>query len=401
MSGARILLLVDCYLPSIKSSAKLVHDLAIEFHRRGHDVIVAAPDDTIDRICDIREEEGITVIRVRTGAIKGAGLVRRFVNEWRLSSVMWAAAKDYFRDHPCEMILFYSPTIFFSSLVKRLKRAWNCRTYLILRDIFPQWAVDAGVLKRGSAPHRFLRRAELRQYAVADLIGVQSPANLDYFQNADVRNAAGTTPLEVLFNWTATEQVQDATTLRQKLKLDDKTVFFYGGNIGVAQDMDNVIRLAESMRDQCGAHFLLVGDGSETQRLMELVDSRKLTNVTIHPAVSQQEYLAIVGEFDVGLITLDHRLRTHNIPGKLLSYLRQGLPILASINPDNDLRQVIDDAEAGLVCLNGEDHQFTANAMRLFEDKEMRRHMGRNARQLLEQMFSVEIAADRILAHLD
>ena len=140
----RILLLVDSYLPSTKSSAKLVHDLAIELGRRGHHVLLAAPDSSLSCPLEIRDEGALTVMRVRTGQLKGASKVVRAANEFLLSPVYWYAGRKIFENHRCDLIVYYSPTIFFGALVKWLKRVWGCPSYLILRDIFPQWAVDAG-----------------------------------------------------------------------------------------------------------------------------------------------------------------------------------------------------------------------------------------------------------------
>jgi glycosyltransferase involved in cell wall biosynthesis len=393
----RILLLVDCYLPSTKSSAKLIHDLALEMRALDHDVVVAAPDPGLETRCSVGVEEGITVLRARTGQIKGAVRVLRALNEARLSAVMWRAGRSFFREHPCDLIVYYSPTIFFGELVRRLKQLWNCPSYLILRDIFPQWAVDAGVLRRGSLPHRFFRRKELQQYDVADVIGVQSPANLHYFEQEGL---AGRYRLEVLWHWAPRSHGElPRTNLRGELGLEGKVVFFYGGNIGVAQDMDNVLRLAESLRDEPDLYFLVLGEGSEVPRLKRTIASKGLSNVSIHSALDQKKYLAVLSEFDVGLITLDRGLRTQNLPGKMLGYMYFGMPTLASINPGNDLKQVLEEHDCGLVCINGEDERFRELALRLAREPELRRRIGENGRRLLSESFSTHRAATQILSH--
>jgi glycosyltransferase involved in cell wall biosynthesis len=391
----RILLLVDCYLPSTKSSAKLIHDLAQEIRIQGHAPIVVAPDDSLAGDVSVREDGGVTIVRVRTGRIKGASLPVRAIHEARLSSVIWKRARSFFESHPCDLVAYYSPSIFFGALVLRLKRLWDCPAYLILRDIFPQWALDAGVLRRGPA-YWFFRRKELLQYDAADVIGVQSPGNLEYFKSG---KGGGPRTLEVLFNWTVPMAPHATGAERSRLGLEGKTVFFYGGNIGVAQDMDNLLRLAERLGDEPGAHFLFVGDGSEVERLRRVTNERRLDNVTFHPGVDQERYLTMVAEFDVGLLSLDRKLATQNFPGKMLSYMQASLPILASVNPGNDLRQVVEGAGAGLVTWNGEDDQLAANARRLARDADLRRRMGLEARRLLEQTFLVSRAAEQLLAH--
>jgi glycosyltransferase involved in cell wall biosynthesis len=393
----RILLVVVYYLPSTMSSAKLIHDLAMEFQRLGHEPIVAAPDGTIRADCEVTTEEGIKVLRVKAGEIK---LASRWMRAWReitLSRVMWQKGKNFLLQNPSDLIVYYSPTIFFGGFVKTLKKHFGCPSYLVLRDIFPQWAVDAGVLRKGPV-HAFFKWKERQNYEAADIIGVQSPANLSYFSAGGLN---GRYNLEVLYNWAAVEsKAMPRRNYRRLLNLMDKVVFFYGGNIGVAQDMDNIVRLAERLRNESSAFFLLVGDGSEASRLKSEIRDRGLTNIMIHEAVDQDEYLAMLSDFDVGLISLDRRLKTQNFPGKMLSYMKSSIPILASINPGNDLGDLLKQHDAGLVCLNGDDDQFEAFARRLLTDRELRTRLGRNARAMLEDCFSVSRAARLILSHV-
>jgi glycosyltransferase involved in cell wall biosynthesis len=395
----RILILVVYYLPSVMSSAKLIGDLAREFHDLGHEVVVAAPDDTIVRGCEVTGESGIKVVRIKTGEIKSAS---RWLRAWRevmLSYMMWRKGKDFFLQNPSDIIIYYSPTIFFGSLVARLKRLYRCPSYLILRDIFPQWAVDAGVLRRGSLVHRFFEYKAKQNYDAATVIGVQTPANLQYFSE---RGLSRKYRLEVLYNWAAkTEERQAFGGYRNRLGLEGKTVFFYGGNIGVAQDMDNILRLAEALQNEKNAFFLLVGDGSEVPRMKSLMEAKGLTNIAIHPPVDQEAYLEMLSEFDVGLVSLDRGLRTQNFPGKILSYMDQAKPILSSINPGNDLKDLLEKHDAGLVCINGDDERFKMLAKRLLEDRELRMRLGQNARAMLKDCLSVRRAACQILSHME
>jgi O26-antigen biosynthesis N-acetyl-L-fucosamine transferase len=396
-SCLRVLILVDCYYPSSKSSAKLVHDLAVEICRRGDQAIVLTPSDTIANKFEARIEGAVTVARVKMGPIKGVPRVIRAVNEARLSARMWRRAESFLRQNPCDLILFYSPTIFFGELVRKLKRLWSCPAYLILRDIFPDWAVDAGVLKKGPIYH-FFRRVATEQYRIADVIAVQSPANLRFFATTFPREKF---QLKVLFNWTALDELAlPRTDYRARLGLQDRTVFLYGGNLGVAQDMDNILRLAARLASRPDIYFLLVGDGSEMRRLSKSVELNRMRNVKILPGVAQGEYLAMVSEFDVGLISLDARLTSHNIPGKLLGYLYWGMPVLASVNAGNDLFELLHEGGAGCCLVNGDDEKLAQAALQFADDANLRTAMGRNARQVLEQTFSVQQAVDRIFVHL-
>jgi glycosyltransferase involved in cell wall biosynthesis len=118
----------------------------------------------------------------------------------------------------------------------------------------------------------------------------------------------------------------------------------------------------------------------------------------LHPPVDLGTYMGMLSEFDVGLITLARTLRTYNLPSKMLGYMYFAMPILASISPGNDLRDLLEAQEAGLVCLNGEDERLRDLAVRLVRDPALRRRLGRNARRLLESTFTAEAAARQILS---
>lgn len=394
----RILLIVVYYPPSETSAAQMMHALAREFARLGHKVVVATPSETSRQALTIEEKDGITILRIRVGALRRVGNVIRMWREGRISKAMWRHGQTFFRSNPCDLVVFYSPTIFFGELVQRLKAIWRCPSYLVLRDIFPKWAVDTGILREGVI-YKYLKRKELEQYAVSDTIGVEAQGNLDYFDSEvpDVRHR-----VEVLHNWLdVSEAPAGRTNWRARLSLKKKIVFFYGGNLGKAQDLDNLLRLAWNVRMHESIHFLLVGSGSEEQRIREKILREKMLNVTVLPPLSQREYLECLSEFDVGVICLDRRLTSHNFTGKLLGYVMCGKPVLASINPGNNLIAFLQKADVGLACINGEDEKLREAAILLASNPSLRERMGKSARALGETIFSVRSAADQILSHLE
>jgi glycosyltransferase involved in cell wall biosynthesis len=373
----------------------MIHDLAVEFSRQGHDVTVLTPSDSISNRMCLTFEDSVRVVRVRTHRIKGASKVLRAVREVRLSNVLWSRSKWLLTDERIDLIVFYSPTIFWTQLVRRVKAHWQCPAYLVLRDIFPQWVVDAGILRKGLV-WRYFRRREIQQYDVADLIGVESPANLRYFAENFPAKAY---PLQVLYNWTCAnhQQTPTANPYRVRLGLTNKVVFLYGGNLGIAQDLDNIIRLATRLSCHKDIHFLLVGNGSEAARLERRIAVENLQNIKLLGALPEQEYMSLLSEADVGLISLDRRLRTYNITGKLLGYCSLGKPVLASVNVGNDLFEILGKNQAGLCLLNGKDHDLAAAALVLAHDQQLRRRMGENSRALVKDLFSPDATTRQIL----
>ena len=393
----RICLVIDDYLPdSIKVGAKMVHELACEFKDQGHEVTVVTPTPKQKEKIRIDTLDGVTVCRFRSGEIKNVGKIKRAINETRLSYHAWRSFQAYFEAHPHDLIVYYSPTIFWGGLVARLKRLWNAQSYLILRDLFPQWAIDQGLIREGSKIEQYFRYFEKKNYNSADTIGLMSQKNLEWFE----RSVHTDKRLEVLHNWAANEPVEVVTDHKKRLGLEGKVIYFYGGNIGHAQDMMNIVRLAKAMQGEERAHFVLVGAGDEVELVREAILREKMDNMSLLPAVSQEEFKQMLASFDVGLFTLHKEHSTHNFPGKLLGYMVQELPILGSINTGNDLKEIVEEAGAGLVTVNGEDEKLLENALKLLDD-DHRREIGQNAKKLLASTFSVEAAAKQILESVE
>ena len=389
----KICIVIDDYLPhSIKVGAKMVHELACELVKRGHFVSVITPSPNLKTDYSIEKLDGVVVYRFKSGKIKNIGRVRRAVNETLLPYLAWNALKDDIAKDRHDIVVYYSPTIFWGSLVTKLKRLWDAPSYLVLRDIFPQWAVDRGLIKKGSLIEKYFRYFERKNYEAADTIGLMSQKNLEWFKE-NVRSDAR---LEVLPNWAALTPASSDGTYRKKLGLENRVVFFYGGNIGQAQDMMNIVRLAKRMQKYPEAYFLLVGAGDEVELVKRAVTEEKIENLTLLPPVPQDEFKKMLSEFDIGLFTLHRDHSTHNFPGKLLGYMVQSMPILGSINIGNDLKETVEGAGAGFVTVNGEDDLFFDNARKLL-DREKREEMGKKAFALLEKNFSVEAAANKIL----
>ena len=372
----------------------MMHQLAVELYRRGHSVMLATPSSALTVQVEVDRQYGFSVVRFASGKFKNTGKLRRAVNELLFPWRLLRALKKVDLPNGVDLIVYYSPSIFWGPAVSRLKKRWCCPSYLILRDIFPQWCVDSGILSGNSPIYFFFKLLERINYRAADRVGVQTASNLEYFK--EHRYAQGKT--EVLYNWfDCGAQLPDPGGFRSKLRLEGKVIYFYGGNIGSAQDMMNIVRLARNMSVYPEAHFLLVGNGDE----YSVVESKKrewhLDNLTLLKTIDQKKYFSLLREIDVGMLTLHPGHRTQNFPGKLLGYMFCAKPILGSINPGNDTMSIINDAGAGLISVNPDDRQLLENA-KSFLDPARRAACGIKAKELLISKFSVAAAADRLVA---
>lgn len=393
----RIALIADAYLPLRTSGAVQLRDLAREFVRQGHDITVMVPSSDLDKPWATEILDGVQVLRLAAPRTKDTGYLRRAISEMLLSFAMLRGLRrSPLRPVRWDAVVWYSPSIFFGPLVAVLRRSARCRSYLILRDIFPEWAVDMGLLRRGWA-YRFFKVVERYQYSVADVIGVQSPSNLGYL--AEWARKPGKR-LEVLQNWLAPAPNIGSSVSIAATPLSGRTILVYAGNMGVAQGMDILLDLAEGLVKRRDIGFLFVGRGSEVPRLKACARERALDNVVFHDEVEPHEIPGLLSQCHIGLVALDPRHTTHNVPGKFLAYMQAGLAVLARINAGNDLAELINTEGVGRVYIGESLDALQALAEELCDDKAARERMASQARQLAEKAFSPDVAVRQIVAAL-
>lgn len=340
----RIALIADTFAPVRNSAADQLKDLALELARQGHQPTVMIPASDAEEEWTLEDMSGVQVLRLKALPTKDIGYVRRTVNEFLMPYAMLRRlAKSPLAHQKWDGVVWYSPTIFLGPMASRLKSASGCRSYLIIRDIFPEWAVDMGLMGRG-LPYRAFKAVERYQYSVADVVGVQTSSNLPYFEDWASRPGRR---VEVLQNWLGDAPNAGCSISVANGPLAGRTIFVYAGNMGVAQGMGILIDLAERLRSRRDIGFLLVGRGSDAKLMREMATSRGLDNIVFHDEIDASEIPGLYAQCHVGIVALDRRHKTHNVPGKFLSYMRAGLPVLASINPGNDLADLIEHEGVG------------------------------------------------------
>lgn len=343
----RIALIADVFPPLRSSGAIQLRDLSHELVRQGHHLTVMIPAYDIDQPWLLEKLGDVEVLRLKSPRTKDMSYARRTAGEFLMPFAMRRSLRKSPLANVCwDGVIWYAPTIFLGPIVNTLKKASGCPSYLIIRDIFPEWAVDMGLLGRG-LPYRFLKAVERYQYSVADVIGVQTPANVPYFSRAGLRPDQR---VEVLQNWLAQAANIGCSISVANSALAGRTVFVYAGNMGVAQGMGILIDLAERLLNRSDIGFLFVGRGSDAKLLREEARRRKLGNVVFYDEIEPEEIPGLYAQCHAGIVALDPRHKTHNIPGKFLTYMQAGLPVLASINSGNDLIQLIKQERVGQAC---------------------------------------------------
>jgi len=393
----RVAIVADTFLPLRTSGAVQLRDLAREFARQGHQPTVLVPSADISEPWLREEISGVDVLRLKAPLTKDVGYIRRTLAEFVMPYVAWRGLKQSPLASPAwEGVVWYSPSIFLGPIVERIKRSGHCRSYLILRDIFPEWAVDMGLMRRGM-PYRFFKAVERYQYSVADVIGIQTPANLPYFKDWITQPNHR---VEVLQNWLADAPIIGCSISVAKTPLAGRKILVYAGNMGIAQGMGVLLDLAENLRDRTDIGFLFVGRGSDARRLRADAQTRGLDNVVFFDEIDPNEIPGLFAQCHAGLVVLDPRHKTHNIPGKFLSYMQSGLPVLASINPGNDLVGLIERQRVGRVSTDSSATSLANLARALVDEIADDREIKARCRALAERHFSPAVAVRQIVAAL-
>ena len=391
----RIALIADAFPPLRTSGAVQLRDLSREFQNQGHEVTVILPSPDISAQWLEGWMGGVRIIRLRSPRIKDVHYIRRTIAEFLMPFFM----KKGFNMSPYskekwDAVVWYSPSIFHGPLVKAIKTASCCKSYLIIRDIFPQWAVDMGLIRRVSLPHLIFKAVEHFQYSIADIIGVQTGGNLKYFQEWSRKKGRS---LEVLQNWLFDSPISNCSICVANTSLAGRKIFVYAGNMGIAQGIDIFLDLADRLQFRLDIGFIFVGRGSEVNRLREGLKLRGLDNTLFFDEIDPAEIPGLLIQCAVGLIALDPKHKSHNIPGKFLTYLQCGLPVLANINPGNDLVDIIKENNIGRVNADGSLSRLQCLALDLIDAIESDLLITHRCRTLYLRLFSPSIAAKKIV----
>jgi hypothetical protein len=392
----RVAIIADTFPPLRTSGAVQLRDLSIEFARQGHETTMLVADPSIASRYTIEDLHGVDVVRLKAPQTKDVNYARRTLAELAMPFAMIQNFKaSPLASRQFEVVIWYSPTIFLGPIARWLKRRNAAKSYLILRDIFPQWAADMGIISRGPI-FRFLNIIANYQYRSADIIGVQTLGNLAFFRPSSIPGL--TARLDVLHNWLADTPSQGCRIDIGRTSLAGRRIFVYAGNIGVAQHMDKLLNLAVALHYRTDIGFLFVGRGSEVERLRGLAVHHELTNILFEDEIDPSDIPGLYAQCHVGMICLDGRHKTHNIPGKFLSYMQAGLPVLASVNAGNDLVAEIETNLVGLASVDPDGRDLVPIAITLTDHAWSGIDVKEKCRKLSRERFSVEAAVRQIVS---
>lgn len=332
-------------------------DLLREFTKNGHAVYVISPVERRYRQkTHLIREKNATILRLRTGNVQKTNLLEKGISTVLMEPLFKRAIRRYFSDVKFDLILYSTPPITLVGAVDFVKHRDGAGTYLLLKDIFPQNAVDMGMMQTNGLKgliFRHFRQQEKLLYALSDRIGCMSQANVDYViaHNPEVDPDIVEVCPNSIDVIDKSVDVDKRNEIRRRYDIPlDKKVFVYGGNLGRPQGIPFLIDCLEACRDVQEAFFLIVGGGTEYGLLERYANKIGQSRLKLMKSLPKEDYDTLVGACDVGLIFLDHRFTIPNFPSRLLAYMQAKLPVLACTDPNTDVGKVIVDGGFGWWC---------------------------------------------------
>lgn len=354
-------------------------DLLREFIKNGHEVYCISPSECRTKVATHFEENG-HLLKLKIGNIQKTNIIEKGISTLLIEPLFKKAIKKYFSDVKFDLILFSTPPITFANVVKYIKRRDGAKAYLMLKDIFPQNAVDLGMIHKSGITgvlYKYFRKKEKKLYSLADRIGCMSQANVEYLLRHNIEIPKE--KVEICPNSIEVQDVslspQERIDMREKYGLpQDKKIFVYGGNLGKPQDVPFIVDCLKECSKFENAYFVIAGSGTDRYWLENYASEDTPHHVKLFEHLSKNEFDKMIACCDVGLVFLDHRFTIPNFPSRLLSYMQAGLPVLACTDPNTDVGKVIVDGKFGWWCESNDEKELSniiaqINEKNLFECK--------------------------------
>lgn len=335
-----------------------------EIKKNGYNVYVISPiekrnyDGEIEKVKCIN---GIHYLDVKIGNITKTNKIEKGISTISIENQFLRAIKVWFSDVKFDIVVYPTPPITFYKVIKYLKRRDGALTYLMLKDIFPQNAVDIGFFSKRSLIYKYFRNKEKKLYEISDYIGCMSKANVDYLLNhnpsLDEKKVEifpnSIEPIDLSLSY------DEIKSIREKYDLPlNKKIFIYGGNLGKPQGLPFLLKCIESIKNIDEIMFLIVGNGTEFDYTLKMKEELNLYNLKIMERLSKEDFEKLVASCDVGIISLDHRFTIPNYPSRVLSYMQSKLPILAITDKNSDIGPNIEDNNIGWWCRDNSVDEF-------------------------------------------
>lgn len=370
----------------------IYQDLMRKFISEGHSVTIITPVERRRKLStQMIDSCGAKILQVKTFNIQKSSIIEKGIGTLAIEYQYLLASKIYLRNTKFDLILYTTPPVTLARVIQYFKKRDQAYAYLLLKDIFPQNAVDIKLLRKGGLLHHYFQRKEKSLYQISDTIGCMSDANVKYLltQNPYIDPGKVEVNPNSIEPFATNVSIIEKIEIRRRFELpEDKVLFIYGGNLGKPQGLDFLLETIEKT-DSEQAYFLVVGDGTEFKNLQNWFTQNSPTNARLIKHLSKEEYDLLMECCDVGMIFLDRNFTIPNFPSRLLAYFNKSLPVIAATDPSSDVGDVLEKFSCGYKVLAGDLPQMNDVIRKMILEDDLKM-MGGNALKLLKEEYLVD-----------
>jgi glycosyltransferase involved in cell wall biosynthesis len=376
-------------------------DLLRKFVEEGHQVTIVCPIERREnKNTVVIKENNATIIQVKTLNLQKTNILEKGVGTLAIEYQYLRVIKKQCTKVKMDMVVYSTPPITFSKVIQFVKKRDNAYSYLLLKDIFPQNAVDMKMMKKNGFLHRLFLKKERLLYAISDTIGCMSLANQEYIlkHNPEVPpnkievNPNSISPIEIEQSESEKKEIREKYGLPTGAK-----VLVYGGNLGIPQGLDFLLETILSSQNT-KAFFLVVGSGTEFGRIQKWFEAMQPKNAKLVSGLPKKEYDTLLKACDVGLIFLNKNFTIPNFPSRLLSYLEMKMPVIAATDNATDIGEVIEKNNCGYKIISGDLEAMLEAIKKVVSASDNQVHeMQENAIALLHKEYNVATSYELIV----
>ncbi len=395
----RIMFLGQHYAPEDVSGAILATELASDLITQAHQVsfITSAPSYPRGEVyrgyqntfLSKQNISKVTVIRTWSYISPSKSFWPRILNYGTFSISAFLAG--ILAGRP-EVILSFSPPLPLGISAWLLSKIWRVPWVLRVEDLYPDAAIQAGVL-RNKAVIKFFYSLEKFLYQHATHISVISEG----FKQNLISKGIDQSKLTVIPVWADPKAVVPGckeNAFRKEHELDGQFVVLYAGNMGHNSSLEDVLAAAELLKDNKKVKFVLVGEGVRKAELSHIAEEKNLSNVLFLPYQPRERYAEMMAAADMSLVTLNATSSWTSLPSKTFNIMSSQRPILAITPSQSEIAAIVRDTHCGINVLPGEPHQIVEAILSVKNNPSRLEEMGVNGRAYLIANYSREKCVD-------
>ena len=387
----RVWLISEAFYPEESGGAHYMTKLAEGLSKVFAVHVICGYPQTINNSLQKRMNmDGVTIERCYGTAFDKTNIFLRLVNVLTISISMFVKALFNIGRRDTVIVLTAPPALPFVVSAARFLRRFK----LILRidDVYPEAMIAAGLIGKENRITRIMHWLTSLLYGHVDRIIV---LGRDMKQLAENKIKNNFDKITIINNWADLDIVapkpRSESVLLAELGLMDKFVVVCAGNMGLAQDIENMFMAAELLKEKDNIHFLFIGSGVKRKWMENEVCNKKLRNITIldqRPRLDQRNFL---NACDIAMISLKNGMKGAGVPSRMYNIMAVGKPIIAISEFDSELSLVVEEEDIGWVVSPGNSDQLAKAIIDAHSKRNELIEVGRRAHIVANSKYSPKV----------